>query len=109
METRNRKKIVHIVKITGIYGVEQHLLILLPELAKIFNITLIILTEPGKPIPDYFKKLREKNIPYYNIKIYFNLDPICWLKLFFLLKKIRSDLVHTHLIHGDIYGVTAAK
>jgi len=104
-----KKRVVHIVKATGIHGTEKHLLTLLPGLNNRYDIFLIVLTEPGNPLSRYFEKLKEKEINSYNVIIRSDLDPVCLWNLYCLLKKIKPSLVHTHLIHGDIYGTTAAR
>lgn len=103
------KKVVHIVKATGIHGTERHLLTLLPELNKNHEIIFIILTEPDKPVSEYFNLLGKKGIRACNVVIRFDMDPLCFLKIFILLKRLRPALVHTHLIHGDMYGIAAAR
>jgi glycosyltransferase involved in cell wall biosynthesis len=103
-----RKRVVHISKVTGIHGTEKHLLSLLPELNRNYEIIFIILTEPDNPVTEYFQMLKIKGIKTFNINIWFDIAPLCFLKIFFLLKKLKPSLVHTHLIHGDIYGITAS-
>ncbi len=102
------KKVLHIAKVTGIHGTEKHLLSLLPELNRNHEIIFIILTEHGSPVSDYFDLLKKQGIKAYNIIIRFDIDLFCFCKLFFLIKKLKPWLVHTHLIHGDIYGIAAA-
>ena len=47
-----KKKIVHIAKVTGIHGMEKHLLTLLPCLnSPAHEITFLILPIPGTPLP----------------------------------------------------------
>ncbi len=104
-----KKRVVHIVKATGIHGTEKHLLTLLSGLNNRYAVFLIVLTEPGNPLPGYFEKLKEEDINSYNVVIRSDMDPVCLWNIYRLLKKINPCLVHTHLIHGDIYGTIAAK
>jgi glycosyltransferase involved in cell wall biosynthesis len=104
-----RKRVVHIAKVTGIHGTEKHLLSLLPELNKNYEIIFAILTEPDKPVYEYFDLLKREGINVYNIVIRFDIDPLCFWKIFLLLKRLKPCLVHTHLIHGDMYGIAAAR
>jgi len=103
-----RKRIIHIAKVTGIHGTEKHLLHLLPELNKDFEIIFLILTEPARPVHEYFDFLKKQGIAANNIRIRFDIDPFCFRKIYSLLKELRPGLVHTHLIHGDMYGIAAA-
>lgn len=104
-----RNRVVHIAKVTGIHGMEKHLLTLLPELNKNYNITFIVLTESKCPVNHYLDMLIQKGINVFNVIISFDIDPVCFWKIYMLLKNLRPSLVHTHLIHGDIYGICAAR
>jgi glycosyltransferase involved in cell wall biosynthesis len=104
-----KKRIVHIAKITGIHGMEKHLLSLLPELNKHYEILFIILHESEKPINEYINLLHHRGVTVYPVKIGFHIDPLCFGKIYSLLKKINPAIVHTHLIHGDVYGICAAR
>jgi len=104
-----KNRVVHIVKATGIHGAEKHLLTLLSGLNSRYDIFIIVLTEPETPLNSYFEKLAENNINSYNVILRSDMDPICLWKIYQLLKKINPCLVHTHLIHGDIYGTLAAR
>ncbi|MCP4716564.1 MAG: glycosyltransferase [Deltaproteobacteria bacterium] len=103
------KQIVHIVKITGIHGTEKHLLDLLPGLTRDYRLTVILLAEPGCPMDNYIAALHGHAIETYRINIRRDMDPRCFVQLYSLLKKMQPALVHTHLIHGDLYGITAAR
>jgi glycosyltransferase involved in cell wall biosynthesis len=57
---------------------------------------------------DYLKTLPAQGAAVYPVRISRDIDPACFLKIFQLLRKIKPALVHTHLIHGDTYGIAAA-
>jgi len=101
-------KLAHVVKATGVHGTEKHLLELLPAVAKDYAVSLIILLEQAHPMGDYLQQLKDRGVAVYAIKISRDFDPVCFLKIVLLLRRIRPALVHTHLIHGDVYGVAAA-
>ncbi len=103
------KKIVHITKVTGIHGMEKHLLSLLPKLRNRYETECIILTEQGKPVTDYLTALGRQEIVVHEIEINYDIDPACLMQVYRLLKRMQPDLVHTHLMHGDLYGITAAR
>jgi len=104
-----RKRIVHIAKVTGVHGMENHLAALIPQLGRRFDSCFIILTEPGLPVIDYQNLLKHRGVSVHNLIIRCDIDPLCLVSIVRLLKKLSPALVHTHLIHGDLYGITAAK
>jgi len=54
--------------------------------------------------------LKTKKIPTYQLKLGTKKDfPFVWLKLYHLLKKIKPQLVHTHLFEASLLGLSAAK
>jgi len=103
-----KDRVVHIVKATGIHGTEKHLLTLLSGLKEKYHVFLIVLTEPKTPLKEYFRQLAENGISAYRVIIRSDLDPVCAWKIFQVIRKVKPVLVHTHLIHGDLYGTLTA-
>lgn len=102
--------VLHIAKMTGVAGMENHLLTLLPGLKERgLDIRLLILTEPDHPMNDYAAQLSVSGVVVEQTPIHGNLD----LNLFNqLVRQFRSDsvdAVHTHLIHADLHGIPAAR
>lgn len=105
-----RVRICHIHKVTGIGGSERHLQILLPRLDRQrFDVSLLLLIEPGRPVDQYAAFFREVGIHVDQLLIRRDLDPGCLLEVYRHLRREPVDLVHTHLIHGDLYGGFAAR
>ncbi len=106
-------KIAHIAKMTGISGMERHLLALLPGLhTKGLDARLLILVEPGKPskaIDAYCAQMADQGVPAEQIIIHSDLDPALIRRLTRKLHDGGFDAVHTHLIHADLHGIAAAK
>ncbi len=103
-------RILHIQKITGISGSENHLIDLLSNLdRKRFEPTFLGLVEPGNPVKDYFDILDSRSVLNDKIVIKSHLDYSCLRKIKRYIKDGDFDIVHTHLIHGDIYGTVAAR
>jgi glycosyltransferase involved in cell wall biosynthesis len=103
-------RILHIQKITGISGSENHLIDLLSNLdRKRFEPTFLGLVEPGNPVKDYFDILDSRLVSNEKIVIKSNLDVSCLREIKRYIKDGDFDIVHTHLIHGDIYGTMAAR
>lgn len=100
---------VHILKATGIAGAERHLLTLLPGLrARGIDARLILLHPPADPLDTYVALLDASGVPVTRIPIYSHVDVRVIGRLRRALQAIRPDLVHTHLLHADLYGLSAA-
>ena len=103
-------RILHIQKITGISGSENHLIDLLSNLdRKIFEPTFLGLVEPENRVEDYFDILDSRSVSNDRIVIKSHLDFSCLREIREYIKKGNFDIVHTHLIHGDVYGTVAAR
>ena len=103
-------RVTHILKATALAGAERHLMILLPELnARGVDMDLILLVEADKPMLDLRQQAVDAGVRVHPVIIRRDLDWRAYRKVRQLLQQIRPDLVHTHLIHGDFYGVQAAN
>jgi glycosyltransferase involved in cell wall biosynthesis len=104
------QKIVHIAKMTGVAGTENHLLTLLPGLqARGLDVHLIVLVEPDKTMDSYIAQMTSLGVPAEPVIIHRDVE---WPLIGRLAQKIRAgayDAVHTHLIHADWHGVVAAR
>lgn len=96
-------------------GAEQHVFMILPELVKFgYNVSLLNLSRKNKKnISDEFKrKLNEceekgVNILHYSLRNRFDFFSINGIAK--LIYDIKPDIVHTHMIYGDLFGSIAAK
>lgn len=103
-------RVVHISKVTGVAGSERHLLLLLDGLrARGVEATMLVLEDPAKPPPAFYAALTERGIPFEIVPIHGHLDPGLTRRLINILRSRTPDVVHTHLIHGDLYGLRAAR
>jgi glycosyltransferase involved in cell wall biosynthesis len=103
-------RIVHLSKMTGTAGSEGHLLVLWEGLrAARLDACLWILVEPGNPLQDYVDRAQARSIPVERLIIHRDLDPALWRQLVNRLRVAQPDIVHTHLFHADLYGITAAR
>ena len=103
-------KVVHIIKATRISGAERHLLILLPALrVRGVEVHLILLEDPARPVDEMAAELTQADVPVWRIPIYRHSDVRVIGRIRHVLRTLRPDIVHTHLIHADLYGTAAAR
>lgn len=104
------RRIVHLSKMTGVAGSEGHLLVLLRGLrARGLDARLWILVEPGRSLDDYVREAEATGVPVERLTIRRDLDPALGRELVRRLRAARPDVVHTHLLHADLYGTLAAR
>ena len=104
------KRIAHIIKATGIAGAERHLITMLPELDRqIFDICVIILTEPKKPVDQLLITLQQTGVKSERMIINGHADLYLVFRLARRLRDLDPCVVHTHLLHADLYGTIAAR
>jgi glycosyltransferase involved in cell wall biosynthesis len=92
-------KVVHAHRIAGVGGSERHLLTLLPALAERgVEVAFAGLDLPGAD--PFYAELARGGIPFTRAGSAAGLVRD--------LRRWRADLVHTHLVHADVYGALAA-
>lgn len=97
-------RVAHVHRIRGIGGSERHLLALLPALAERgVEPVLVGLDDPAWDPADFYGALR---VPAVRLRSPRDLDPLLVARL---TRALRADVVHTHLVHADVYGGLAAK
>jgi len=103
-------RVVHISKVIGIAGSEGHLLSLLPGLAQ-HNVEpyMILLADPRIPVESFCESLAACGVDYEIQPLKGHIDFSLTRRLAERLAALKPDLVHTHLIHADLYGLPAAR
>jgi glycosyltransferase involved in cell wall biosynthesis len=87
----------------GIGGSERHLLTLLPALVERGIEPLFVgLDDPDWDPSDFYAAL---HVPAWRLPSPRDLDPLLLARL---VRGLRADIVHTHLVHADVYGGVAA-
>ncbi len=103
-------RVLHVIKATRIAGAESHLLILLGGLAaRGIDARMLVLVEPGTPMDDYCALLAERGVPAETLVIHRHADPALLPRLWRRFRALKPDVVHTHLLHADLYGLPAAR
>ena len=95
---------MHVHRIRGIGGSERHLLTLLPALAdRGVEPIFVGLDDPAWDATDFYGALQ---VPAVRIVSPRDFDPLLLVRL---ARTLRADIVHTHLVHADVYGGLAAR
>jgi len=103
-------KVAHVFKIKAVSGSENHLLTLLPPMVvRGVKVIVIMLVEPGTPVFEFSEVLETQGIKVYRVEIGAHISFAAFTGIVKVLKSEKPDLVHTHLIHGDLYGTLAAR
>ena len=96
-------RVVHVHRMRGTGGSERHLLTLLPALAERgVEPVFVGLDDPAWNPSDFYGALE---VPAIRIPAPRDLDPLLLARL---VRDLRGEVVHTHLVHADVYGGLAA-
>jgi glycosyltransferase involved in cell wall biosynthesis len=99
------RTVLHLQKVAGISGSEAHLLSLLPRLKdRGWDIRFLMLHEHEPGAWDFARELTARGIPLESISLAADVDPIAFLRLGSYLARMRPTILHTHLVHADVYG-----
>jgi glycosyltransferase involved in cell wall biosynthesis len=101
-------RVLHVQKVKGLGGSERHLLSLLPALhdAGVEVRMWAATTEDGD---QFVGALRERGVDVTSVAAGPHLNPDLARSLWGELHRFRPNLVHTHLLHGDLYGQLVAR
>lgn len=110
MSSANPIRIVHIQKVAGIAGSENHLLTLLPRLHDAgFEPAMLVLADSDDRPDDFVVRLRGGGVPTEVLRFQADISPVLLFRLVQYLRTHTFDIVHTHLLHADLYGALAAR
>ena len=97
-------KVLHIQRIGGIGGSERHLLTLLPALAaRGVDVRFLGLDDDSRAPGPFYEAL---TVPYTRVLAPRDLDPRLGWQV--RAQTRDADIVHTHLVHADVYGALGA-
>jgi glycosyltransferase involved in cell wall biosynthesis len=97
--------VLHLQKVAGISGSEAHLLSLLPRLKdRGWDVRFLMLHEHEPGAWDFARELSDRGIPLDSIPLAADVDPDAFLRLAAYLARRSPTILHTHLVHADVYG-----
>jgi glycosyltransferase involved in cell wall biosynthesis len=97
--------VLHLQKVAGISGSEAHLLSLLPQLKERgWDVRFLMLHEHEPGAWDFARELKARGIPLDAIPLAADVDPIAFVRIAGYLARLRPRILHTHLVHADVYG-----
>jgi glycosyltransferase involved in cell wall biosynthesis len=97
--------VLHLQKVAGISGSEAHLLSLLPRLKERgWDVRFLMLHENEPGAWDFARELTARGIPLDAIPLAADVDPVAFLRLAAYIARKRPTILHTHLVHADVYG-----
>ena len=102
--------VLHTQKVAGISGSEAHLLQLLPDLRERgWEIRFLMLHEDEPGAWEFAEELRACDVPLDDIRLRADVDPIAFGEVAAYLARLRPRILHTHLVHADVYGQLAGS
>jgi glycosyltransferase involved in cell wall biosynthesis len=101
-------KVLHTTKVQGIGGAEQHLLALLPALREAGIDARFLSLDAGLDAERFHEALAERDVPFTRVRCGFDASPRLARDVIRAVRAERPDLLHTHMVHADVYGSVAA-
>ena len=99
-------RVVHVHRIRGIGGSERHVLTLLPALAaEGIEPVFLGLDDPAWSVEPFYRELGVESV---RLPCPRDFDPRLARRVRRELRRLRPDVVHTHLVHADLYGALGA-
>lgn len=103
-------RVTHILKTTGLSGAESHLLSLSFALRdEGFDSRLLVMVDKYRPPKKLEAAATAMGVLFETIPLANDIDLSVVPKLVERLKASQTQIVHTHMIHGDLYGTMAAR
>jgi glycosyltransferase involved in cell wall biosynthesis len=101
-------KVLHATKVQGIGGAEQHLLTLLPALRERGIDARFLSLDAGADADRFHRALDARNVPWRRVPCGHDVSPRLAASFISTVRAERPDLLHTHMVHADVYGSVAA-
>ena len=102
--------VLHTQKVAGISGSEAYLLQLLPDLRERgWDVRFLMLHEDEPGAWEFGRELTDRGVPLDDIRLRADVDPIAFGEVVAYLTRTRPRILHTHLVHADVYGQLAGS
>jgi glycosyltransferase involved in cell wall biosynthesis len=102
-------KVLHVHKLRGVGGSEGHLLALLPALReRSVDARFLGLDVVGSDASRFYRALDRVGVPYRQVRCGTDVSPRMAHDILAAVRAETPDLLHTHLVHGDVYGALAS-
>jgi glycosyltransferase involved in cell wall biosynthesis len=102
--------VLHAQKVAGISGSEAHLLQLLPDLRERgWDVRFLMLHEDEPGAWEFADELRGRGVPLDDVRLRADVDPLAFGEVLAHLIRTRPRILHTHLVHADVYGQLAGS
>ena len=103
-------RVLHLHKLTGVSGSENHLLALLPALrGRGVDVRFLGLDVPDTAAPLMHERLEELGVPHASVPCGLDASPRLARDVVRAVRAEKPDLLHTHLVHADVYGSIASR
>jgi len=97
--------VLHTQKVAGISGSEAHLLQLLPDLRERgWDVRFLMLHEDEPGAWEFARALEARGVPLDAVRLRADVDPVAFGEVVAYLSRLRPRILHTHLVHSDVYG-----
>jgi glycosyltransferase involved in cell wall biosynthesis len=101
-------RVLHLAKVAGISGSENHLLLLLPALARQgFDVELAMLHEGEAGAEELATRLEASGVTVHRLRFAGAASPRTFARVLRTVRGRRPDILHTHLVHADFHGLVA--
>ena len=101
-------KVLHAIKVQGIGGAERHLLALLPALRERGVDARFLSLDAGEDAERFHLALDDRDIPWRRVRTRFDVSPLLASNVLRAVRAEAPDLLHTHMVHADVYGSLVA-
>jgi glycosyltransferase involved in cell wall biosynthesis len=102
-------KVLHLTKVKGVGGAEQHLLQLLPALRERGVDARFLSLDAGDDAPRFHQALIDRDVPWTSVPCGPDVSPRLAVSVVGAIRAERPDLIHTHMVHADVYGSVGAR
>jgi glycosyltransferase involved in cell wall biosynthesis len=100
--------VLHMQKVAGISGSEAYLLQLLPDLhARGWDVRFLMLHQDEPGAWAFARQLELRGVPLTAVRLRLDADPLAFSRVLGQLSRQRPQILHTHLVHADVYGQLA--